>query len=209
QLCVCCGHECLVECTAGSEAAERVNESGLAGSGHTSCNADSVSLSDTSLEALAGELLLQLRGVDAVVQVAVDVYDVAVCLHHLFHGGYVTVTICTGILLVLANQSKAHCSIPSLLCLDLGELCLCKSDRLVPLLLARLRGVCAGRLCKGAALALNGVEHDAGGLAGNLISSLNSVVNLLYIVAVSNIDDVPAKSVELCADALAVAHDVV
>ena len=132
------------------------------------------------------------------------------CIRDRFlHRGYICVAICTGIVLVLPNQSKLHYSIPSLLCLNLSQFCLGCCNGFIPLLLGRLRGMCTGRFCKSRALALNGVEHDAGRLALALVSCHNGVINLFNVVAVLDVDHVPAKSVELRADALAMAHNVV
>ena len=108
QLSVSCGHESLVKCTAGCEAAEGVHEYGAAGSGQTCCNAHSVSLCDTCVYGLLRESLCQLAGVDAVLKVAVYVHYLAVLLHEVQHSGNETVTVVTRVLLVLANQSKAH-----------------------------------------------------------------------------------------------------
>ena len=120
-----------------------------------------------------------------------------------------TVTVVTRVLLVLANQSKAHVYVPPLLCLDLCELLLSSSNGFIPLLLARLRGVRAGAFSERCAEALDGIQHNAGRLALGVVSELDCVVDLLYVVAVLKLDYVPAKSVELCADALAMAHDLV
>ena len=65
-----------------------------------------------------------------------------------------------------------------------------------------------GRLSKGCALALDGVQNDCGRLSLGSVSFLNSVVDLLYIVAVFQLDSIPTERIELCSQALAVRHDV-
>ena len=112
QLSICTGHESLVKCTTGGEAAEGMHPNGLAGSGQTSSNAHSVRLSDTSVDGAGRVSLSQLTGIDAAVQVSINVADGGISFHHLQHCIYKTVTVCTGISLVLANQSKAHISYP-------------------------------------------------------------------------------------------------
>lgn len=100
--------------TAGSRSAEGVHEYGAAGSSQTCSNAHSVSLCDTCVYGLLRESLSQLAGIDAVLEVAVNMHNLAVLLHQVQHSGNVTVTVVTRILLVLANQSKAHVQYPPL-----------------------------------------------------------------------------------------------
>ena len=61
----------------------------------------------------------------------------------------------------------------------------------------------AGAFSERCAEALNGIQHNAGRNALGVVSELNCVVDLLYVVAVLKFDYVPAKSVKLGADALA------
>ena len=103
QLCICSRHECLVKCTAGGEAAERMHPNLLAGSSQTCSNAHSVCLSDTSVDGLVREFLSQLCGVDAVIQVTVNVHNARISRHQLLHCGNVTVTAIAGVLLMLSN----------------------------------------------------------------------------------------------------------
>mgnify|MGYP000606330012 CR=1 FL=1 len=67
----------------------------------------------------------------------------------------------------------------------------------------------ASAFSKGGAQALNGVQDDASRYALGVVSELNSVVDLLYVIAVLQLDHVPAKCCELSTDALAVAHNLV
>ena len=62
--------------------------------------------------------------------------------------------------------------------------------------------MCAGRLGKGCALALYRVQDKAGRLALARLSLLERTPNLLYVVTVGYVDDIPAERIELRADAL-------
>ena len=108
QLCISRRHKGLVKRTAGSEAAERVHEHGLAGRAQAGSYAHRVCFRNTCIDGALRERLRQLAGVDAVLQVAVNVHDRGILLHDLEHRGNVAVAVCTRILFMLANQSKAH-----------------------------------------------------------------------------------------------------
>ena len=68
--------------------------------------------------------------------------------------------------------------------------------------------MCTGRLCKRCALALDGVENQARRLILYRIGFCNGSGNLLYIVAVLDVNDMPAECIKFCSDALAMAHNV-
>ena len=68
--------------------------------------------------------------------------------------------------------------------------------------------MCAGRLGKGCALALYRVQDQAGRLALACLRLLERVIDLLNIVAVGYVNNIPAECVKLGADTLAVAHNV-
>lgn len=63
--------------------------------------------------------------------------------------------------------------------------------------------MCTGRLGKGCALALYRVQDQAGRLALARLRLLERVIDLLNIVAVGYVNNIPAECVKLGADALA------
>ena len=68
--------------------------------------------------------------------------------------------------------------------------------------------MCAGRLGKDCALALYRVQNQAGRLALARLSLLERVQNLLHVVAVGYVNNIPAECVKLRTDTLAVAHNI-
>ena len=83
-----------------------------AGGCHAGCHAHGILLCNACVKGLVRESLLQLSGIDAAHQVTVNMYHAAVLLHQLQHCGYIAVTVCTAVLLMLANQCIAHDSFP-------------------------------------------------------------------------------------------------
>ena len=102
------GHKRLIKRAAGRERTERVHEHGLAGGGQARGDAHCVRFRDTGIVYIVRKFLGQLAHVAAALKVAVNMYDRLALCHQVMYRSDICVTHCTGILLVLANQSKAH-----------------------------------------------------------------------------------------------------